>query len=182
MKRRRIKGSSLVELLAGSIILIPIFLYGIDYASVSYANTFNANVCRDACRAAAAGPPTMFCPLKASDPYRPRKRAEKIITRSSQANAWIKVLPTFKMAEQILPPVPIPAYGGPVNGFVRVQTTVELTPPFLLPMVDKVVHITREEQFPYTWVMPANDDAIVGGGGGPPPTLAPPVIIDSDAM
>jgi hypothetical protein len=180
MKHRKRKGSSLIELGAGAMVVIPIFLYGVDYASVFFANQFNANVCRDACRAAAAGPPTMFCPGTTGDPYRPRKRAEKIIKRSSQSGAWIRVLPTFKLWESVNPPVPIPAYGGPVNGWVRVQTTAELNPPFLLPMVDKVVSLTREEQFPYTWVMPSNPSALAGAGP-PPSTVAPPVLLDNDS-
>ena len=179
MKQRKRKGSSLIELGAGAMVLIPIFLYGVDYASVFFANQFNANVCRDACRAAAAGPPTMFCPGLAGDPYRPRMRAQKIIKGSSQTGAWIRVLPNFKMWENISPPVPLKAYGGPINGWVRVRTTAELNPPFVLPMVDKVVSLTREEQFPYTWVMPSNPDVLTGGGGGPP-SGPPPLLLDND--
>jgi hypothetical protein len=69
----RKKGSSLVELGAGLIVLVPIFLYAVDYATIFFAQGFGANVCRDAARAAAAGPPTMFCPggsLKAPKPAR----------------------------------------------------------------------------------------------------------------
>jgi hypothetical protein len=156
MAMNRKKGSSLVELGAGLIVLVPIFLYGLDYASVFFADMFNANVCREAARAAASGPPTMFCPNMSSDAHRPRMRAKAVVDRSSQTAAWIRTNPTFKQFENVQAPFPQAPYGGPVNGWVRIQTVATLTPPFMLPFVDKSVQLTHEEQFPYTWVMPSN--------------------------
>jgi hypothetical protein len=159
----RKKGSSLVELGAGLIVLVPIFLYGLDYASVFLADLFNANICRDAARAAVSGPPTMYCPNGMSDANRPRMRAKAVIDRSSQTNAIIQVKPLFKQFENVQSPFPQAPYGGPVKGWVRIQTSANLNPPFLLPYVDKAVVLTHEEQFPFTWVMPSNYTGIAAG-------------------
>lgn len=119
----------------------------------------------------------MFCPSGTGDGHRPRMRAKAVIDRSSQTNAWIRVDPAFKMWEVINEPTPVPPYGGPVSGFVRIQTTATLTPPFKLPYVDQQVKLNREEQFPYTWTMPIN----YTGVPAPAPGSRVPVVTDSDS-
>lgn len=50
---RRRKGQSLVEVLVGSFVLIPIALFGIDLSAVVLANTANDSLAKSAARAAA---------------------------------------------------------------------------------------------------------------------------------
>jgi len=177
MNKRR-KGASLVELGAGAIVLVPIFLYGLDYASIFLAQQFGTNVCRDAARAAAAGPPTMYCINGSSDAHRPRMRAKQVIDRSSNSASTIRVEPNFKFYEHLDPPLPQAPFGGPVNGWVRVRTTAGLNPPFQLPMGPKYVAIDQELTFPITWVMSADYATTIDGGPGFAKTRA--LSVDSD--
>jgi hypothetical protein len=77
----------------------------------------------------------------------------------------IRVEPVFRFYETINDPVPIPAYGGPVNGTVRVRTETQVNPPFLLPYVSKAVSLFEEQTFPFTWVVPAGYTGAAGAGG-----------------
>ncbi|MBX9573990.1 MAG: hypothetical protein K2X77_34155 [Candidatus Obscuribacterales bacterium] len=52
-KRRRSRGQSLVEVLVGSMVLIPIALFGIDLCVIVLANTANDSLAKTAARAAA---------------------------------------------------------------------------------------------------------------------------------
>ncbi len=150
MKRRQ-NGLHLIELSVGMMVLIPIVLYGIDIACIYFAGSYNSSLCRDACRAAAAGPPTIYC---TSNPMlAPNARAKRVIAGRFDPHSIIRVSATPVLTETIRDPKPIAPWGGPVQGEVTVQTEVTVNPPFNLPAIAPVVLLKTESSFPITWVM-----------------------------
>ena len=139
MKRRQ-NGLHLIELSVGMMVLIPIVLYGIDIACIYFAGSYNSSLCRDACRAAAAGPPTIYC---TSNPMlAPNARAKRVIAGRFDPHSIIRVSATPVLTETIRDPKPIAPWGGPVQGEVTVQTEVTVNPPFNLPAIAPAVLLT----------------------------------------
>lgn len=151
--RRNQRGVQIVELVCGSIVLIPIVLYGIDIATVYFGASMNSNICRDACRAAAAGPPQGY----ALPAYGPIVCARRVVREQYREGAIIRVNPTeIEVTQNIQEPRPVAPWGGPIRGDIQVKTQVHVFPPFLLPAVSKEVVLKTDSKFPITWVMPAN--------------------------
>jgi hypothetical protein len=159
MRLRKASGIHSAELIAGLMILIPIVLYALDYATVVYGGQMNASACSAACRAAASGPPSGYTPVSANNPNpvnnTPRLRAMTTLAKVAQAGAVIRVKKTVGINEQVLSPIPIVPYGGPFNGTVSVKTRCDVFPPFLLPFIPNQVTLYTEQTYPWTYNMPS---------------------------
>lgn len=171
---RKKSGMHAVELAIGSLVLIPLVLYGIDASVLYFAQSMNQTTCTNACRAAAAAPPSAFCSRGNRDPYRPRKRAEAVLKKAAKEGEIIQIKPTCMITEKVENPKPIAPWGGPVRGTIRLATTVQVNPPFLLPLMPKQVKLQTEQTLPITWVMPPNYSVSAtplppSGGGDPDP-------------
>lgn len=161
--KRKPAGSSFIELAAGLIVVIPIVLYGIDAAVLYMGQSINADCCREACRAAANGPPNYF---SAGTAYTPRARADQVLLHKYNAKAIIRVDPNCVINEQVFSPIPQAPFGGPVNGVVTVKTTVKILPPILIPLIPPQIVFAAQQTYPYTWTMPSTVSSTGGGSGG----------------
>jgi hypothetical protein len=179
MKLRSQSGFHSAELVGGLLILVPIVLYGLDYAAVLYGGQMNSSCCSAACRAAAQGPPTGY----ASDASNtPKNRAMTVLKRMAQPNSVVRVKQTVRLRETLTAPPPKAPYGGPYLGTITVKTRCDVFPPFMLPMMPKNVTLYTSQTYPWTYTMASsfeNTEAGNGGSGfliagGAPPPLSPP--------
>ena|SRR5579883_250855 len=170
IKRLSASGVHLVELLAGLIVLVPLVLYGIDYACLLYAGQLNATGCAGACRSAANGPPACYT----SDRNTPSARAKAFLSRMHSAGGIIVMKKTVGCVESVQPPYPPTAggseskttyYGGSVTGQVTIKTRCDVFPPFALPFVTKHATLYATQSYPITWVMPGNYTTSAPGPG-----------------
>jgi len=145
------------------LILVPLVLYGLDYAAVLYGGQMNSSCCSAACRAAAQGPPTGY----ASDATNtPKNRAQTVLKRMAQAGSVVRVKSTVRIREIINNPKPLAPYGGPYMGTITVKTRCDVFPPFMLPMMPKNVTLYTSQTYPWTYSM-ASSFANTEAGGSP---------------
>lgn len=150
---KRARAQSIVELVAGLIVLIPIVLIMIDIGSLYLASIMNSDICREAARAAANGPPG------AVQTGEPQKRVDTVINRKRAMCAGnVTIDSPVQVTEAVRTPLPAKPFGGQVDGEVTVETVVTVRPPFLVQaIVPQGVKIRTSQTFPYTWVMAADD-------------------------
>lgn len=147
---QRRTGQSMIELCAGLIVLVPIIMGLVDLAFLIAAMQVNDAACRDAARAAAAGPP--------SEAF---QRASGVAAASYRGQGYIKG-PTISNSDVSTNPATIAdpgQFGGPYQGTVRVKSHVELTMPVPIPMVSQTVppnkmEFIAQQEFPITYVKP----------------------------
>lgn len=156
----------MTELLVGLIALIPVILILFDIGTLIIGSAFNSELCRDAARAAANGPPSAIANAE------PKKRAETVVNRKrSQCAGNISINSPILVWETVRDPLPAKPFGGQVDGEVTVQTSVTVHPPFLVAaIVPNGVELKAKQTYPITWVM-ASDDLIgnsftTGGNSG----------------
>ncbi len=141
-------GQSIIELCAGLIILVPIIMALVDLAFVIASMQINDAACRDAARAAAAGPPSQA-----------HKRANGVAKASYRGSGYIKG-PTIDTEDVTTNPAtiaPLGPFGGPYQGTVRVKSHVELTMPVPIPFVPATMNkidFVAQQEFPITYVEP----------------------------
>jgi len=133
-------------------VLVPIVLYGIDYASILYGGQMNASCCSAACRSASQGPPTGY----GTATNTPKARASTTLARMVSPAAVIRVKKTVRAMEIVNSPVPQAPYGGPFLGSVTIKTRCDVFPPFLLPFVSKMVTLYTSQTYPWTYTMAAS--------------------------
>lgn len=151
--KTRARAQSITELLVGLIALIPVILILIDMGSLIIGSAFNSELCRDAARAAANGPPSAIANAE------PQKRAETVVNRKRiQCAGNISINSPIQVWETVREPLPAKPFGGQVDGEVTVQTSVTVRPPFLVSaIVPHGVEIKAKQTYPYTWVMTSDD-------------------------
>lgn len=156
----RERAQSMIELVVGLAILVPIVLILIDIGTLIIGSAMNSDICREAARAAANGAPDQVITGT------PRARAEAVINRKKQMESGNVSLKTpIRMWEQLREPLPSAPFGGPVDGEVTVQTTATVRPPFLVrAIVPNGVDLVASQSYPYTWIMPPDSD--LGSSGG----------------
>lgn len=155
-KERNGEGQQLIELAAGLIVLIPIFLIIIDLIVFFLAATLNDNACRDAARAASVVQPISADTsgtLPASSPI--RQRANSVVTKMQHLEGYIigprlvqvSLSGDFKRpTNQLL--------GGNFEGSVEVRTQVDYKLPASIPgLLPAQVPLTSQQSFPLTAVM-----------------------------
>ena len=157
VRRRRQRGQSLIELGAAMIVVVPVLLLLIDLAIIAIAAGLNDTVCRDSARAAASGPPAsapVVYNQEVGSSTTPYKRALAVIKSIYATNIPAKVRDTIRVIETVqdVPPAP---QGGSVSGYVLVQTTIDVYPPFLVRAIMPTgIALTCSHNVPYTYVVP----------------------------
>ena len=119
---RRARAVTILEMVIGLIIVIPIVLVIIDFILMNLAVQINDSAAREADRMAASGDPT-----QALD------RAQRVVTRLNASTAGFAsnitlVSVIFNPADLIAKEAALVPYGGVVQGDVTVKTKVTVTP------------------------------------------------------
>jgi hypothetical protein len=157
---RNKKGQSLAELAAGLLVFVPIILLLIDCGVIMVGVSTNEAACRDAARAAAAGPPGLLSSgaHTVAAGQLPYKRAQRVIKGVYSAAGMIRINDTLLVKEDIKAPTPVAPAGGPVIGEVSVETTAEVMPPFLIRVFveNGTYQFKSTQRFPYTYILPAS--------------------------
>lgn len=158
MKSRSNRAQSLLELVTGLIVAIPILLALLDCGILVVGAAAADNLCRDAARAAASGPPGLMLSgdRTVSGSGEPVKRAKSVINRIYRLNIPVKVRDDqLEVKESLQNPLPTDGMGGSINGSVSVTSTVEVYPPFILGVVrQSAIPMKSHHSFPYTYVVP----------------------------
>lgn len=153
--RRNTLGSGMIELSVGLAVCVPIVLICIDLGTIAFGAYLNDVVCREAARAAAAGPPAQKgagtkTVATAETPY---QRAVSVIKYHVPTNMPIKVLEQPQVNETVRD-FPPPELGGAVDGDVTVETTVDIAPPFLVrQIINGSVKAKAKHVVSYTYVL-----------------------------
>lgn len=139
-----------MELGAGLMVLIPIFLVVFDVAILVAGVQLNDNTCREAARIAASG-----------DPSSALLRAQSVIAKAQQnTNGMVTNLrliavdlfPT-NVAAQVAALQP---YGGTIAGTVTISTDIDIHP-FVVQWAyssGKPLTFRSRQSFPFTYVVP----------------------------
>lgn len=137
----RPSGQSTVELIAGVIVIIPIILCLVDLSIIAQSSFKNDSICREACRAAAAG-----------DPKDCQKNAEQEISKYNTAGGFTRFSLAGSPTTQNLE---LPASGhGLVRGTVSVKTSASVHAPFIIGFFSPNFTLQTEQSFPFTYTMP----------------------------
>lgn len=155
---RNSKGQSLCELAAGLIVAIPIFLALVDCSFLLIGAAAADNLCRDAARAAASGPPSILLAGErvVTSTGEPVKRAKAVMHRVYRLGLPITVREEeLRVVETLQNPMPDATTGGSINGTVVVNSTVDVYPPFILGVVNRsAIPMKSRHGFPFTYVVP----------------------------
>lgn len=161
MNKKHKRGQSIIELVIGLMVLVPIVLLIFDLAVLVLGVQQNDSICREAARVAAAGDPT-----KANDL---QDRANAVVTRAN--NNTKGMLSNFKLisvntnpsqaaintqiAQWQVPPPGSGNTGGPITGTVTVDTEVDIKP-FLVKYAynGQTLTFRSRQSFPFTYVVP----------------------------
>ncbi len=154
---RQKSGQSMVELAAGLVVCVPVFLCVIDLGFIAMGASANDSVCREASEAAASGPPsTNVAPStrQLSAGQSGYDRAVSVIKVHQPTNVPAKVSEQPVVSE-ILTDVPPADQGGSVDGEVAVTTTVAITPPFLVGAYfgKNGISLSSKHVAPFTYVV-----------------------------
>lgn len=158
--RTTARGASLAELVGALVVVIPIILLIVDLVIIGIGAGLNDSVCKDAARAAAAGPPgetTTATNRRVNPSGGPYQRALKVVKAVYNTNIPAKVREQLIVRETVID-VPPPPGGGAVDGEVSVQTTVDIYPPFVVGLVvpNKAVTLKAKHVVSFTYVVPAS--------------------------
>jgi len=136
-----------IEWLCGLIVLVPIMLILVDLCVIYVGISFNNQVCREAARTAASGPPDAICAKS------PRSRAKTVIEKANKSSAFV-IDPECAVTEKITG-MPTNGTGGPVEGFTTVYSVVDVHPPFGVARFfgKDSLKFTASATFPITYVI-----------------------------
>lgn len=120
--RRKNRAVTVIEMVVGLIVVIPIMLLLIDATLLTLAVQINDNAAREAVRMAAAG-----------DPQSAQSRALQVVKRINASTSGyvsnVKLASlTFNPSNLLSTESQLLKYGGVVQGSVNVQTEVKVTP------------------------------------------------------
>ncbi len=151
-------GQSMVELAAGLIVCVPVFLSVIDLGFIAMGASANDSVCREAAEAAASGPPsTTAAPStrQLSAGQSGYDLAVSVIKVHQPTNVPAKVSEQPNVTE-MLTDIPPPEQGGSVDGEIAVMTTVVITPPFIIGAYfgKDGLSLSSKHVAPFTYVIP----------------------------
>lgn len=141
--RKRNSGSSAVELVAGIIVLIPVFFFILDVGVCIMAAMTNDTICREAARAAAGGRPENFSNGSGAALNKDSLDRAKQLVKNSKTGGYISKLKlieenshTYWTGEKD-PSVPRPDKqgGGPWGGQYWVTTEVVVSLPASVPNI-----------------------------------------------
>jgi Flp pilus assembly protein TadG len=147
-QKSRKRGQSLVELVVGIAVLIPVMLLIFDLAVIVIAVQMNDSTCREAARVAASGSPSDV-----------QQRANAIISRANVRATGMMSNFTLVSYSNTAPAnymSTIGQFGGPINGTVTIQTEVDVKP-FIVQWAYNGISPLKfrsQQSFPFTYVMP----------------------------
>jgi hypothetical protein len=142
------KGASLIEMVVGLMVVIPIMLLLIDLVLIVLAVQFNDHAAREADRLAASG-----------DPSQALLRAQACIDRINKnsggyiSNVTLKKL-SFSPATLLATEAALIPYGGVVQGSVTVKTQVTVLPFGLAFINNKPLLFDSAQTCPITYDVP----------------------------
>lgn len=155
---KRDSGQSIIELVAGLIVFVPIILVLMDCAVIMIGVSTNEAACRDAARAASSGQPGQMTSGSHSvgpgtPPY---LRALAVVKDVYAAGGLIKISQTMAITETLQ--TPLPSAGSPVMGSVQVETTADICPPFLIHLLveNGTYEFKNSQSYPYTYITGSN--------------------------
>jgi hypothetical protein len=119
-QKSRNVGQSLVELVVGIAVLIPIMLVIFDLAVIVIAVQMNDSTCREAARVAASGSPSDVQQRANAIVARANARASSMMSNFTLVS-YSNTAPTNYMST-------IGQFGGPINGTVTIKTQVDVRP------------------------------------------------------
>ena len=165
IKRRR--AQSVIELVVGIMVLIPIVLTIFDLCVIVIACQLNDSTARDACRAAASGAPVYttngYTPVLSDLQTAAKNRAQAVVTRTNiKSNGIVSnyslVNCNLTLGASYSLPQPVNGYnpGGLVIGSVTVQTQVQVTP-FLVKYAyaGQTMFFQSIQTYPISYSLPA---------------------------
>jgi len=149
---RSSRGQHLVELMAGLIVVIPVFMMLIDLVFVFMAVQVNDSASRDAARAASQVPPELGAPAGDSEVpptaamYLRANAVLKQMYGNSVCKPEIKAMTLDNMTR------PDGQLGGLFGGQVSVRTEAKVVPPVAIPLVTDSLTFTHKSfsTFPLT--------------------------------
>jgi hypothetical protein len=152
-KPRDSSAQALAEFLTGLAFLIPVVLGVVDLSILFESVACNSNVCWEVAKAISSGPPRVL----AKDI---QNRVIENTIRNAKHSAFFQVRPLAIVSEKLHHP--LSTSGGPVDGEVTVETTVDVHPPFVIGRFVGIdgISFKSKQSLPYTYVVPARPDAI----------------------
>jgi len=150
--RQRVRGQSLVELLGGLIVLIPVLMLLVDLVVIFMAVQVNDTACRDAARAAANGRPIDYNGKSATS----FGRAQAVVNQLNKAGGYI-VGPTLLPLDDGVKTGPVNVqpppsdFGGQYQGSYRVTTEITINLPASLPGLPSSIKLNSRQEFPITF-------------------------------
>ncbi len=157
--RCRTRGQSLSELAGALAVMTPLVLITIDLLAISIGVAINDSVCRDAARAAAAGPPgleTLGTRNVAPD-QTPYLRAKAVVKNLYNTNLPMKIREALDVKETVKDVPPATMGGGSLDGEVSVQTVIDVYPPFLVKFLvgPEGISLKTKHIVPFTYTVKA---------------------------
>jgi Flp pilus assembly protein TadG len=148
MKIRSARAVTLLEMVMGLIVLMPVLLMVMDLTVITLAVQINDNAARESVRLAASG-----------DPSQAQARAQQVIARINAgtsgyvSNITLSQL-TFNPANLLVSAAALVPYGGVITGSVTVQTQATVTP-FVVQYVCPGPYLFNSAQTcPVTYTVP----------------------------
>lgn len=147
--RRSATASSLVEVIFGTAIVIPVLLVLMDAAVLLGCYFLNVTICASAARAVSMGPPSQI------EPNGPRARAEKVIRDAVGTQSLFSINPKVNITESVKVPPDVDVFGGQIQGQISLQTQADVKLPFVLPEVMQLssLRVSAIQTYPYTWIV-----------------------------
>lgn len=150
IRKYRLNGQSTIEMIAGVIVIMPVILFLFDLAVVLLSVQVNDAACRDAARAAAAGPPSQLT-----------DRANTIVNNFYKSGGYIskiEVIPNGTQAN--ITATPDPVYGGPYTGTAQVTTKMTINVPVTVKgILPTQVQLNAVHSMPITYIAPNTSGA-----------------------
>ncbi|MBX9686951.1 MAG: hypothetical protein K2X27_09630 [Candidatus Obscuribacterales bacterium] len=147
-RNRNSKAQLMIECSAGLIALLPVILCLFDLIVIVVGVSVNDAACREACRVASTGSPTMYL-----------SRANAVIAKSVLYNLRgaignLRLVEKDSHNSQEADEKIDDTVGGNVSGTVTVKTSLEVYPPFLIGAIHKQASGTEKLVFYAQQTMP----------------------------
>jgi hypothetical protein len=147
MKRIK-KGVTVLEMVVGLMVVIPLVLILVDMILITLAVQINDSAAREAVRLAASG-----------DPNQAASRAQLVISRINSSSAGY--VSNIKMVSIVFSPpsllttaASLVPYGGAVEGSVTVKTQATVTPIFVSYVYTGPINFQSAQTCPITYNVP----------------------------
>lgn len=150
--KRNNLGQSIIELVVGLIVAVPVLLILVDCAVLVNGAQLGDVSCQDAARIAASGDPNS-CKQRV-DVYmgKVNSRLKGMVSNFELDNQGIETSPANVGPEIQM----LKEYGGLVRGTVTVRTTIDVSPFFVKIVYNgkKPLVLRSQHTFPFTYIVP----------------------------